>query len=153
LIAETDFCLNLIHKLIEVAWASIAPEPPPIKAAEEKQEESMSETLSSILAISMLVAIALPAQAQTQAQAQLPNLSGTYRCQADPAPCTNSGQTFTVSQTGAKFEAKSDKGDVGAGAVTSKISVSLGPPWNTLGVILPDNKTIEWSAGTKWLKQ
>jgi hypothetical protein len=119
----------------------------------EKQEESMSGTLPAILAISMLAATALPSQVQAQAQQPLTNLSGTYRCQADPAPCTNSGQTFTVSQTGAKFEAKSDKGDVGAGAVTSKISVSLGPPWNTLGVILPDNKTIEWSAGTKWLKQ
>jgi hypothetical protein len=99
----------------------------------------------------MLAAISLPKQ--VRAEEALPNLSGTYRCEADPAPCKNSGQTFTVSQSGAKFEAKNDKGDVGAGTVTSKISVSLGPPWNTLGIILPDNKTIEWSAGTKWLKQ
>ena len=46
-----------------------------------------------------------------------------------------------------------ERADVGAGTVTSRISVSLGPPWNTLGIIVPDNKTIEWSAGTKWLKQ
>jgi hypothetical protein len=111
----------------------------------------MSATLPSVLAISMLAAISLAKQ--VQAEEALPNLSGIYRCEADPAPCKDSGQTFTVSQSGAKFAAKNDKGDVGAGAVTSKISVSLGPPWNTLGIILPDNKTIEWSAGTKWLKQ
>ena len=111
----------------------------------------MSATLPSVLAISMLAALSLPKQ--VQAEEALPNLSGTYRCEADPAPCKDSGQTFTVSQSGAKFEAKNDKGDVGAGTVTSKISVSLGPPWNTLGIILPDNKTIEWSAGTKWRKQ
>jgi len=111
----------------------------------------MSGTLPSVLAISMLATISLPAQ--VYAQDTLPNLSGTYRCEADPEPCTNSGQTFTVTQTGPKFEAKNDKGAVGAGTVTSKISVSLGPPWNTPGIILPDNKSIEWSAGTKWLKQ
>jgi hypothetical protein len=111
----------------------------------------MSATLPSVLAISMLAVVSLPKQ--VQAEDALPNLSGTYRCEADPAPCKNSGQMFTLSQSGDKFEAKNDKGDVGAGTVTSRISVTLGPPWNTLGIILPDNKTIEWSAGTKWLKQ
>jgi hypothetical protein len=111
----------------------------------------MSATLPSFLAISMLAAISLPQQAG--AEEARPNLSGTYRCEADPAPCKNSGQTFTVTQSGAKFEAKNDKGDVGTGTVTSQISVTLGPPWNTLGTILPESKTIEWSAGTKWLKQ
>jgi hypothetical protein len=99
----------------------------------------------------MLAAISLPNQ--LYAQEALPNLSGTYRCEADPARCKVSGQTFTVSQSGAKFGVKNDKGDVGAGTVTSKISVSLGPPWNALGIILPDNKTIEWSAGTNWVRQ
>jgi hypothetical protein len=111
----------------------------------------MSATLSSVAAIIMLAGVSMPEQAH--AQDALPNLSGTYRCEADPASCKNSGQTFTLSQSGDKLEVKNEKGEVGAGMVTSKISVSLGPPWNTLGVILPDNKTIEWSAGTKWLKQ
>jgi hypothetical protein len=111
----------------------------------------MSATLPSVLAIIMLAGVSMPGQAY--AQDTLPNLSGTYRCEADAASCKNSGQTFTLTQSGDKLEVKNDKGDVGAGTVTSKISVSLGPPWNILGVILPDNKTIEWSAGTKWLKQ
>jgi hypothetical protein len=111
----------------------------------------MSATLPSAVAISVLAAISMPNQAYTQEA--LPDLSGNYRCEADPVSCKNSGQTFTISQSGDKLEVKNDKGDVGAGTVTSKISVSLGPPWNILGVILPDNKTIEWSAGTKWLKQ
>ena len=63
----------------------------------------------------MLAVISLPKQ--VYAEEALPNLSGTYRCEADPAPCKNSGQTFTVSQSGAKFEEKNDKGDVGAGTV------------------------------------
>jgi hypothetical protein len=37
--------------------------------------------------------------------------------------------------------------------VTSNISVSLGAPWNTLGIIASDRRTIEWSAGTKWRKE
>jgi hypothetical protein len=111
----------------------------------------MSATLPSVLAISVLAAFSLPKQ--VNAEEALPNLSGTYRCEADPTPCKDSGQTFTVNQSGAKFEAKNEKGEVAAGTVTSKVSVSLGPPWNKLGIILPDNKTIEWAAGTKWLKQ
>jgi hypothetical protein len=149
---RNDFCPNLIGKLCEVVWAPIHRTRAACRQNPQKNQESrMSGTLPSILAISMLAAASLPAQ--VHAEEALPNLSGTYRCAADPVPCTNSGQTFTVSQTGAKFEAKNDKGDVGTGTVTSKISVSLGPPWNTPGIILPDSKTIEWSAGTKWLKQ
>jgi hypothetical protein len=123
----------------------------PSTSEQANQEADMSATLSSVAAIIMLAGVSMPEQAH--AQDALPNLSGTYRCEADPASCKNSGQTFTLSQSGDKLEAKNEKGEVGAGMVTSKISVSLGPPWNTLGVILPDNKTIEWSAGTKWLKQ
>jgi hypothetical protein len=26
-------------------------------------------------------------------------------------------------------------------------------PWNAVGIILPDQRTIEWSAGTRWQKQ
>jgi hypothetical protein len=104
-----------------------------------------------MVAVNMLALIA--GSGMTHAQGKSPDLSGSYRCEPDPDPCKDSGQTFTVSQSGAKLEIKNDKGEVGQGNVTSNISVSLGPPWNTLGIILPDNQTIEWSAGTKWRKQ
>jgi hypothetical protein len=111
----------------------------------------MSKNFWSILAISMLATTSLPERARVQEA--LPDLSGTYRCEADPSPCKESGQTFIISQSGAKIDAKNDKGEIGQGRLTSKISISLGPPWNTLGVILPDNRTIEWSAGTKWRRE
>ncbi|HLK83826.1 MAG TPA: hypothetical protein VKT99_20360 [Xanthobacteraceae bacterium] len=88
---------------------------------------------------------------RTVAQPALPNLSGTYRCVADTRPCRS--PTFTVSQLGAKLDVKSERGEVGTGEVTSPITVSLGPPWNVPGTILPDQRTIEWAAGTRWQKQ
>jgi hypothetical protein len=103
------------------------------------------------LTISMLIMIA--ASAGAQAQDKLPDLSGTYRCEAYPVSCNNSGQTFTVTQMAAKATVKNDRGDVGQGTVTSNISISLGPPWNTFGLISADGRTIEWSAGTRWRKQ
>ena len=45
----------------------------------------MSATLSSVAAIIMLAGVSMPEQAH--AQDALPNLSGTYRCDADPASC------------------------------------------------------------------
>jgi hypothetical protein len=86
-----------------------------------------------------------------QAQASLPNLGGTYRCAPEPRPCQS--PTFTVTQTGNKLEVKSAQGDIGAGEVTSNVSATLGPPWNALGTILSDQRTIQWSAGTRWQKQ
>jgi hypothetical protein len=83
---------------------------------------------------------------------QLPNLSGTYKCGPDPKACKWSGMTFTVTQKGAAVEAKNDKNEVGAGTVTSAISISMGPPWNMLGTISPDAKSIEWTNGTQWKK-
>jgi hypothetical protein len=103
------------------------------------------------LTISMLAAIA--ACPSAHAQDKLPDLAGTYHCEAYPVSCNNSGQTFTVTQMGAKVMVKNDKGDVGQGTLTSSISVSLGPPWNTIGIISADGRTIEWSAGTRWRKQ
>ena len=85
----------------------------------------MSATLPSVLAIIMLAAVSMPEQAY--AQDALPNLSGTYRCEADSASCKNSGQTFTLSQSGDKLEVKNEKGEVGAGMVTSKILSEPGP--------------------------
>ena len=78
------------------------------------------------------------------------NLAGTYRCEPQPAPC-HSGQTFTVTQTGAELEFKSDNGFVGHAKLTSRISLSGTPPWNSLGVITADNQ-IQWSNGTQWRK-
>jgi hypothetical protein len=37
--------------------------------------------------------------------------------------------------------------------LTSSTTISLGPPWNVFGTIRPDQRTIEWSAGTLWRKQ
>jgi hypothetical protein len=85
-----------------------------------------------------------------QAQAPLPNLSGTYSCTPDPRPCQS--PTFTVTQTANKLEVKSSQGAVGSGEVTSNVSATLGPPWNSLGTILPDQRTIQWS-GMRWEKQ
>jgi hypothetical protein len=80
------------------------------------------------------------------------NFAGTYRCQPAPESCQNSGTTFTVTQTGNTLDVKNDKGAVGQGTVTSNISISMGPPWNMLGVVAPDN-AIQWSNGTEWRKQ
>jgi hypothetical protein len=103
------------------------------------------------LTISILTVIAAAPGARSQGK--LPDLSGTYHCEAYPVKCDNSGQTFTVTQMGSKVTVKNEKGAVGAGDVTSNISVSLGPPWNTIGIISADARTIEWSAGTRWRKQ
>jgi hypothetical protein len=80
-----------------------------------------------------------------------PNLAGTYRCEPQPAPC-HSGQTFTVTQTGADLEFKSDSGTVGHAKFTSSISLSAAAPWNSLGVITAENRVIQWSNGTQWRK-
>ena len=93
----------------------------------------------------------LSGPSSVQAQPALPDLTGTYGCVPAPRPCP--GSTFTVFQSGSKLDVKSDQGTMGSGEVTSSISVILGPPWNLLGTILQDQRTIEWSAGTRWQKQ
>ena len=82
-----------------------------------------------------------------------PNIAGTYRCQTDASSCQNSGNTFTVTQTGNALDVKNEKGELGSGTVTSNITISMGPPWNMMGVISNNNRQIEWSNGTKWQKQ
>ena len=86
------------------------------------------------------------------AQVSAPNLSGTYRCEPEPSSCQWSGQTFTVGQAGTRLDMKNDKGDVAQGLLSSSATLSVGAPWNMLGVILPDNR-IQWSNGTIWRKQ
>jgi hypothetical protein len=108
----------------------------------------MLKTVSAIFA-----AAALLTAAGVQAAEQRPNIAGTYRCQTGASNCQWSGNTFTVTQTGNELEVKNDKNEIGHGTVTSNITVSMGPPWNMLGVISNNNRQIEWSNGTLWNKQ
>jgi hypothetical protein len=62
------------------------------------------------------------------------------------------GQAPTISQSGTKLELNIDKNELADGKLTSNITVSAGPPFNAEGLIRPDH-SIEWSNGTKWLKQ
>jgi hypothetical protein len=104
--------------------------------------------LLSSFVVGLSAALAGPAAAQGVA----PNLSGTYRCEPEPVSCQWSGQTFTIQQSGTKLDMKNDKGDVGQGLLSSNSTLSVGAPWNMLGVIEPDNR-IQWSNGTQWRKQ
>ena len=85
--------------------------------------------------------------------AQAPNLAGTYRCGPDAKACEWSGASFTVTQNGNALDIKNDKGAVGTASVTSNSSLSAGPPWNMLGTISTDARSIDWSNGTRWTKQ
>ena len=103
-----------------------------------------------VFAATPLVVLAFAGYAQA---AQAPSLAGTFRCGPDAKSCEWSGASFTVTQNGNSLDIKNDKGAVGTGTVTSQISVSAGPPWNMLGTISPDARTIDWSNGTQWKKQ
>ena len=85
-----------------------------------------------------------------RADESVPSLAGTYRCEPQPRPC-RSGNTFTVTQNGDQIEFKSDSGFVGHAKFTSRISLSGSAPWNSLGVITPENH-VQWSNGTEWRK-
>ena len=106
----------------------------------------------SIFVSSIITLAALAFLGHVQASQQT-NLAGTYRCGPDAKACEWSGTTFTVTQNGNALEAKNEKSAVGTGTVTSPISVSMGPPWNMLGVVSADGRSIEWSNGTQWRKQ
>ena len=106
---------------------------------------------SAVMSVVALLT-AIPFLGYAQAQPAAPKLSGTYRCAPEPSSCQWSGQTFTVEQNGTRLDMKNDKGDVAQGLVSSNITLSVGAPWNMLGVILPDNR-IQWSNGTVWSKQ
>jgi opacity protein-like surface antigen len=103
-----------------------------------------------VLIASAVSAVALLGAAQA---AQAPSLAGTYRCGPDEKACEWSGATFTVTQNGNTLDVKNDKGAEGIVTVTSNISVSAGPPWNMLGTVAADGRTIDWSNGTQWRKQ
>lgn len=109
--------------------------------------------LKNSMSISLMAALAAFAFAGlANAQSSAPNLSGTYRCQPEPVPCKWQGQTPTISQSGTKLELKIDSNELAEGKLTSNITVSAGPPYNAEGLIRPDH-SIEWSNGTKWIKQ
>jgi hypothetical protein len=102
----------------------------------------------SVLAVAMLAALSVPGQGHAQGSA--PNLSGTYQCTPEPALCQ--APTFSFSQNGSTLELKAENGPVAEAKVTSDITLSAGPPWNSNGVVLPD-RSIQWSNGTHWRKQ
>jgi hypothetical protein len=103
-----------------------------------------------ILLIAAVFALALPGF--TQAQQSVPDLAGAYRCVPQPASCKWQGQTLAIAQEGATVELNIDAGEFAEGKITSDITVSAGPPYNSVGTIMPDH-SIEWSNGTKWIKQ
>jgi hypothetical protein len=110
----------------------------------------MPKNLSFISMIAALSALAHPGLAQAQSSA--PNLAGTYRCVPEPSSCRWQEQNPTISQTGATVQLNINKDEFAEAKLTSNITVSAGPPFNSEGLIRPDH-SIEWSNGTKWLKQ
>jgi hypothetical protein len=105
------------------------------------------QTLATSTCLLLVVSIVGAAAQATGAAA---NLSGNYRCEPQPATC-RSGTAISVTQNGAKLELKNEKGEQADGQVTSNITVSVGGPWNMMGVM--HDGAIEWSNGTKWRKQ
>jgi len=104
------------------------------------------------MSVPLIAAIGAFGAVETHAAAANPNLAGTFKCGPDMKVCQWSGQTFTVTQNGNRLEIKNEKGDQGTSQLTSAISVSAGPPWNMLGVISGDGKSISWSNGSEWKK-
>jgi hypothetical protein len=78
-----------------------------------------------------------------------PRLTGKYRCEPEPRECLL-GKTFTVAQSGNRLETKNEKGERSYAHVISDRSLTMGSPWNMLGVIY--GTSIQWSNGTKWAK-
>ncbi len=111
----------------------------------------MSNKSTCISFAAALATLTLPGSALAQAQqGAAASLAGAYRCQPEPSPCP--WPTVSIAQTGNSLELKNDNGVVADGKVTSPITISGNPPWNALGVVLPDH-SIQWSNGTKWQKQ
>jgi hypothetical protein len=116
----------------------------------KRKETPMLKNPLSISLIAALSAFVVPGLAQAQ-QSQ-PSLAGTYRCVPEPESCKWQGQSLTISQTGSTIKLNINTGETADAKLTSPISLSAGPPFNALGHIMPD-KSIEWTNGTKWVKQ
>ncbi len=104
------------------------------------------------ISIALIAAATAFGAVGSQAAAKNENLAGKFQCGPDAKVCQWSGKTFTVTQAGNHLDIKNDKGDQGTAILTSAISISAGPPWNMLGVISNDGKTINWSNGSEWKK-
>lgn len=101
--------------------------------------------MKSLAAVVALVLVSILAHAE-ESKAP-PSLAGKYRCQPDPRECLM-GQTFTVTQSGDRLEMENEKGECSRARLTSHMTLTMGPPWNALGVIY--SGAIQWSNGTKW---
>lgn len=111
----------------------------------------MSNKSTCILLVAALATLTLLGSAHAQAQqGARANLAGGYRCQPEPSSCP--WPNVSIAQTGDTLELRNDDGVVANGKVTSPITISGNPPWNAIGVVLPDH-SIQWSNGTKWQKQ
>jgi hypothetical protein len=102
--------------------------------------------------IALTVVVAAFGAVESRAAANNPNLAGKFECGPNAKFCQWSGKSFSVTQTGNHLDIKNDKGDEGTATLTSAISISAGPPWNMLGVISADGRTISWSNGSEWKK-
>jgi hypothetical protein len=105
----------------------------------------MLKTFTSVSPVAILIAFALPGQGHTQGGSL--NLSESYQCSPEPVQCQALG--YSVSQPGPTLELKSQDGTVAEGEMTSNITVTTGPPWNSSGINMPD-RSIQWSNGTNW---
>ena len=110
------------------------------------------EIVRATIPVAALSLAALGAPGGVKAQAQAADLSGTYQCKPDPLPCAWPGASPSISQSGNRLEIKGDKGETANAMLTSDITISAGGTFNSYGIVRPD-KTIDWSDGTKWLKQ
>ena len=90
--------------------------------------------LKNCLSVSILAILsALALSGQVLAQGNASNLSGTYRCTPEPIQCQ--APTFSVSQSGNTLELKAENGPVAEAKVTSNITLSAGPPFNSNGLV------------------
>jgi hypothetical protein len=104
----------------------------------------------AVVVTAAVAALALPGMAGAQSNA--PNLAGTYRCVPQPSPCNWQSPNPTITQTGTGIQLNINKDEFAEGRITSNITIGAGPPFNSEGRIQPD-QSIEWSNGTKWIKQ
>lgn len=109
---------------------------------------SIVTTSITAATIAAFAVVALPGRVLAQGAA--PNLAGTYRCEPEPVKCQL--PTYALSQTGNNLEIKGANNTIAAAKLTSNITISAGPTWNSIGRVLPDG-SIEWTNGTRWTKQ
>ena len=113
--------------------------------------------MAAIAAFALAGATALAADGAAPAPAPapepvVPNLAGTYRCEAEQNFCDR-GKTFTVTQNGPLLSIQNEEGLSGNASITTDVMINVHAPWNTIGVIRGPNKNIiSFSNGTRWVK-